>query len=108
MRHTRSQRFPGKFVVAEWKPVLWFVKERRRGRSLVTDMLRPLAPDKEAHEWGQSDGGASTLIEHLTEPGELIADPFAGTGRWGLMAHEMGRHWIGADLQEGGSTEVVA
>lgn len=108
MMHNSSQRLPGKFVVAEFKPVLWYVKDHRRGRSLVTDVLRPPSKDKSEHDWGQGEGGAHLLIEHLTEPGELVADPFAGSARWGLLSQNMGRRWVGADTHDGGSTEVVA
>jgi len=109
MLHTSSQRLPGKFVVAEFKPVLWYVKDHRRGRTLVTDVLRPLAPDKDQHAWGQGEAGTSLLIEQLTEPGELIADPFAGSRKWGRISADMGRRWIGADVDPGGDgTAVVA
>jgi hypothetical protein len=109
MLHHQSQRLPGKFVVAEWKPVLWYVKEHRRGRSLVTDVLRSPARDKSAHAWAQGEGGAPHLIEHLTDPGELVADPFAGSRRWGRIAAGMGRRWVGADIEQGGDgTAVVA
>lgn len=109
MLHHQSQRLPGKFVVAEWKPVLWYVKEHRRGRSLVTDVLRSPARDKSAHAWAQGEAGVPHVIEHLTDPGELIADPFAGSRRWGRIAAGMGRRWIGADIERGGDgTAVVA
>jgi hypothetical protein len=108
MLHNEAQRLMGKFICPEWKPVLWFVKQHRRGRSLVTDVLRSERRDKTLHEWGQGDGGAGLLIEHLTEPGELIADPFCGTAEWGRMAHAQGRRWIGADIALGGSTSIAA
>ena len=50
----------------------------------------------------------SALIEHLTEPGELIVDPFAGTAHWGEIAANMGRRWLGADVIAGGDTRIVA
>jgi hypothetical protein len=107
MLHDQSRRLPGKFVIAEFKPVLWYVKEFRRGRTLMPDVLKPVARDKELHNWSQGDGGVSQIIEHLTEPGELILDPFAGTGQWGLIAARMGRRWIGSDVTEGGKETVV-
>lgn len=110
MMHDRSQRLPGKFVVAEFKPVLWYVKGNRRGRSLVTDVLSS-ERDKSIHPWAQGTGGAGVLIEQLTEPGETVVDPFAGTATWGKLATRMGRYWIGTDIHvtdESGSTEIVA
>jgi hypothetical protein len=106
MMHHQSQRFPGKFVIAEFKPVLWYVKEYRRGRTLVPDVLRPPKREKEDHDWGQGEGGVTNLIEHLTEPGELIVDPFAGTATWGEIAASKGRRWLGADIVRGGTTTV--
>jgi hypothetical protein len=107
MLHHQSQRLPGKFIIANHKPVLWYVKGFRRGRTLVPDVLRPPQREKDDHEWGQGEGGVTHLIEHLTEPGELIVDPFAGTAMWGRIAADMGRRWIGADIAEGGTTNIV-
>jgi hypothetical protein len=108
LRHNQSQRLPGKFVMAEFKPVLWFVKDHRRGRTLVNDVLRSDRRDKDGHDWGQGDGGVELLIQQLTDPDELIADPFAGTARWGEIAARMGRQWIGADIVRGGDAAIVA
>ena len=103
MMHHQSQRFPGKFVIANFKPVMWFVKDFRRSRSLVPDILTPPKRDKELHNWGQGDGGISPLVEHLTEPTELIVDPFAGSANWGRICTQMGRRWLGADIVQGGA-----
>ena len=53
------------------------------------------------------DGGVQQWIRQLTELGEVVVDPFAGTGRWGKITWEKGRHWIGCDVVEGGSTTVA-
>jgi hypothetical protein len=106
MPHDQSQRLAGKFVIANFKPVLWYVKEHRCGRTLVPDFLKSPARDKSAHGWSQGDAGIAPLVEHLTEPGELIVDPFAGTGNWGRAALSMGRRWIGADIAKGGTESV--
>ena len=108
MLHDQSQRLAGKFVIANYKPVLWYVKDHRRGRTLIPDVLKSPARDKSMHNWAQGDGGISPLIEHLTSPGEVIVDPFAGTADWGRAAVGMGRRWIGADVVKGGDSKVVA
>lgn len=107
MRHNQSQRLPGKFVMAEFKPVLWFVKGHRRGRTLVNDVLRSDRRDKDGHDWGQGDGGVELLIQQLTDPDEIVADPFAGTARWGEIAVRMGRAWVGADVVPGGKADAT-
>jgi len=107
MKHDRAQRLPGKFIVAESKPVLWYVRDYRRGRTLVNDMISSQR-DLSAHPWAQGSGGIAFLVENLTEPGEFVADPFAGTGRWGEITARMGRRWVGCDTTPGGAAEVVA
>ena len=84
------------------------MREFRRGRTLIPDVLQTSNSkrEKEEHEWGQGEAGVTHLIEHLTAPGELIVDPFAGTATWGRIAVGMGRRWIGADVVQGGSTRI--
>jgi hypothetical protein len=83
-----------------------FPRERRRNNEFVLDVLTSEGRDKNEHEWGQGDGGICPLIDALTEPGELIIDPFAGTAKWGRIAAERGRRWLGADIVEGGDTII--
>ena len=108
MLHQQSRQLPGKWLVAGWKPVLWYVKNNRRGKSYVYDVLRTSKRDKEQHDWGQGEAGVGDLIEKLTERKELILDPFAGTCLWGKMASCLGRRWIGSDIVEGGAEQIMA
>jgi hypothetical protein len=39
-----------------------------------------------------------TLIEHYTDPGDLVLDGFSGSGMTGVAAREAGRHAILVDL----------
>ena len=98
----------GQSVIVGFKPVLWYVKEFRRGRTLMPDVLQPLKRGKDTPEWGKGEGGIGQIVEHLSEPGERIVDPFAGTGTWGKIVTDMGRRWLGSDIKRGGTTQVVA
>lgn len=40
------------------------------------------------------------LIEALTNPGDIILDPFAGTGSTLVAAQQLGCRWIGCDLSQ--------
>jgi 16S rRNA G966 N2-methylase RsmD len=93
-----GQQLPGKWVIAEWKPAVWFVRGHREGRDYVADRVRGTRPDKEAHDWAQGSAEVLYLIQQLTEPGQLVADPFAGSGSFGKAALSAGRKFIGADL----------
>jgi site-specific DNA-methyltransferase (adenine-specific) len=38
------------------------------------------------------------LVEHLSNPGDIVLDPFAGIGTSLLAAKQLGRRFIGCDL----------
>jgi site-specific DNA-methyltransferase (cytosine-N4-specific) len=41
------------------------------------------------------------VIRLLTEPGDLVVDPFAGSNVTGHVAETLGRCWVSGDLDEG-------
>ena len=90
------------------RQVLFYTKGPSRHRTLMPDVWISPARDKLAHAWALGEGGVWVPIEHLTDPGELIVDPFAGSGTWGRIAHAMGRRWIGCDIVNGGDTRIAA
>lgn len=81
-----------------WKPVLWYVKGEYKG-DYVGDVLKSPESDKRFHEWGQSLGGMIDIVERLTNPGDVILDPFLGGGTTGAAAVSMGRKFIGTDIE---------
>lgn len=92
-----GQQLPGKWVMVEWKPLVWFVKETRAGREYVADRMAGSKPRKELHEWAQGVDEVAYLIEKTTEAGALVVDPFAGSGSFGHAAKSLGRNFIGAE-----------
>jgi len=97
-----GQQMPGKWVRIKWKPLLWFVKGTRRDKVYVHDMIRGVPPSKSLHEWAQGVDEVLPLIEALTSPDEVVCDPFAGSGSFGIAATKLGRRFIGADDRSGG------
>lgn len=84
-----------------WKPVLIYVKGEYAGdwlgdvtKSDVNDN------DKNHHHWGQSESGMADLIGRLSKPGQLICDPFLGGGTTAVVAHGMGRGFVGCDIDD--------
>lgn len=50
------------------------------------------------HAWQKPDKLAERFIRHASKPGDLVVDPFAGTGTFLLAAARLGRRAIGCDV----------
>ena len=81
-----------------WKPVLLF----GTAAHWIGDVLKSKENDndKRFHSWGQSESGMAALIEMLTQPGQLICDPFVGGGTTAVAALAVQRRFIGCDVDE--------
>ena len=56
--------------------------------------------EKDRFEWQQSTAPAAELIERLVPANGLVVDPFTGPGTFGLAAIEMGRRFLGVELDQ--------
>jgi hypothetical protein len=79
-----------------WKPVLLFGESAE----WIGDIYKSEGIDKEHHEWGQSESGMLNLVEKLTEPGQLVCDPFLGGGTTAMAAIKLKRHFVGCDIEQ--------
>jgi len=94
----KKQIVNGVNVMCGWKPVLIFSNGKKKFRYPAYDVLLSGQREKSSHEWQQSESGMYPLIDILTTPGELVVDPFAGSGTFLKVAHENGRRAIGAEI----------
>ena len=58
-------------------------------------------PDRKVHPFQKSLGCMRWLVQNLTVPGDLVADPYAGSGTTGIAAAQLGRrgHLIEIDAE---------
>jgi DNA modification methylase len=90
-----SSKLMDRRVLSRWKPVLLFGgKQDWIGNDVIS--LR----EKSDHEWQQSLSGMKSLIESVSKPGQLIVDPFLGSGTTALAALQSGRRFAGCDVDE--------
>jgi site-specific DNA-methyltransferase (cytosine-N4-specific) len=52
------------------------------------------------HPARMPEGMAEFFVRFLTEPGDLVMDPFAGSNTTGAVAESLGRQWIGIERDE--------
>lgn len=95
-RHTaiRAYRIRGAF-----RPFVLFSNGPYRPRQWVQDtIVSTTVPTKSLHPWQQELGPFVKLVESCSEPGELVCDPFIGSGTTGVAALRTGRRFVGGDI----------
>lgn len=80
------------------KPLLFFVKDKYQTGPWFDDTFFSEERVKDDHEWQQSIGAAKYYIEKLTNPGDLVVDPYLGSGTTAKAAKELNRRFIGCDI----------
>jgi site-specific DNA-methyltransferase (adenine-specific) len=85
-----------------WKPVLVYAKAGKEPDRWFGDVARSDVNDNDsdAHPdgWAQSDSGLIDLIGRASEPGWVICDPFLGSGSTAVAAAQLGRRFVGSDI----------
>lgn len=92
-----------------WQAILYF--EGPNAPALVAPIMLEQfavqdvsAPDgrlgTRLHEWQKPDELAERFVRHATKPGDLVVDPFAGSGTFLLAAAKLGRKALGCDTDE--------
>ncbi len=96
--HREKPTAHDKGLLIDHKPVGIFGEpgERMEGRA-EPSIIGGGGGDKEHHDWGQPIDEAVHFIEMLTEPGELVVDPFVGGGTTAAAAKRLGRRCIAAE-----------
>lgn len=88
-----------------WKPLLVYQRRDAAGVPFLVDDVFDAATtsaqtngDKRFHHWGQSEAGIAEQVERFTKPGDLVVDPFLGGGTTALVCKELGRRFVGCDV----------
>jgi DNA modification methylase len=86
-----------------WKPILWYVKEAYpQGRGFLRDGVEisgKAGQEKKNHKWEQDLSWCLYYIEKLTKPGDLVLDPFMGSGTVGVACKMLNRNFIGFEVE---------
>ncbi len=83
------------------------MKALNGGKQMRSDWLIPLCSGNErikingakAHPTQKPEALLERVIRAASNPGDVVLDPFFGTGTSGAVAKRLGRHWIGIERE---------
>ena len=96
---SHSKMFPYR-ISPRFEPLLWFTKGEPKPESgpWIEDIILPPAKHKLEHRWQKTTAEAAHCIAALTLPGELVVDPYCGSGTTAVAAKQLGRAFITCDV----------
>jgi DNA modification methylase len=87
-------------IFCGWKPLLVFQNGFKKIDTPVDDIITGTGREKEEHDWQQAEQELNEIIEKFTNQGDLIVDPFAGSGTTIIASKKFGRSCIAAEIDE--------
>ena len=100
-RHTVFRR---RMIFGRWRPVAFFSAGSYEVRTTIVDALMAEGRGEKQpgdHPWQQTIGPFRRLVEMAARPGELVVDPFLGSGTTALACRIEGRRFLGGDADPG-------
>ena len=98
---------PGQGDLATWGMGCEFVLYYKRGRRELTDKRRnnilhtpQINPNKLIHPHEKPEALLEILMKHSTNPGDLVVDPFGGSGSLARAARNIGRSGVSIEYDE--------
>lgn len=87
-------------VFDRWKPVVVYHRGAWPEKvPMLTDVVNSGRDEqKKLHPWQQDLTGTRQLVRAASRPGDLVCDPFVGSGTTCLAALAEDRHFVGCDI----------
>lgn len=99
--HTGSrQLINARNVFCGWKPLLVFQNGFKKLETKMDDFIIGSGREKGQHKWQQAVNELTSIIEKFTKPGDLIVEPFAGSGTTIIAAKKLDRNIIAAEIEK--------
>ena len=86
-------------VDGQFRPVLVFSKGKYEPTKWMNNVIvAHTGPEKDSHPWQQSLDPVLQLLKMVSDPGDLVCDPFTCTGTTGDAALMLGRKFLGCEI----------
>lgn len=90
----------GPWGFTNFQPILYYGRDFRAGLgSLPSGRSLTEAAEKNGHPCPKPIGAWKWLVDKVSKDGELILDPFMGSGTTGVAAVQMQRHFVGIERE---------
>ena len=86
-----------------FRPILLFAKPPilKVKHNWFCDLIVGTSQDKKHHKWGKATDEIQHLIERITEPGDLVVDPFVGGASVAVACKALKRRFVGTEIDPG-------
>ncbi len=86
-----------------FRPILLFAKApiAKVKHEWFIDLIDGTSEDKTHHKWGKATTEIELLVERLSEPGDLVVDPFVGGASVAVACKALKRRFIGTEIDPG-------
>lgn len=88
-------------MFSAWRPILMMSKGEWIPHRWAKDAWFGEGAEKDLHPWQQSLGTFLELVESFTDAGDLVVDPFLGSGTTAVAAVRLSRRFVGGDIAPG-------
>lgn len=86
-------------IFCGWKPIIIMQKVIKKIDVPIEDIIQGTGRSKDLHEWQQSTGEVDNLINCFSMPGDVVCDPFMGSGTFILDAIRLNRFALGFEIK---------
>lgn len=96
----RNRPGTGGILRASWDPILVVARgvPDAIDRAAIRNVVAADYPTKRVHPYEKPPAVYSHILARVVRPGDLVLDPFAGSGSSRVAAEALGARWLGCDI----------
>ena len=99
VQNNKPSRIHARKIEGGYRPFLMLSKGEYDRRGWIKDTIDHVTPPKkERHPWEQAIEPFVQLVRQASRSGEVVCDPFTGSGTTGVAALSEGRNFLGCEV----------